>query len=51
MHKYMYMILTYMYEELHVRHEQSTVNVLNIWTPEKFVVINLKFELCGSTIE
>ena len=28
-----------------------TVNFLNIRTPKKFVVINLKFELCGSTIE
>ena len=28
-----------------------TVNFLNIWTPKKFVVITLKFELCGSTIE
>ena len=29
----------------------STVNSLNIRTPKKFVVITLKFELCGSTIE
>ena len=29
----------------------STVNFLNIRTPKKFVVITLKFELCGSTIE
>ena len=28
-----------------------TVNFLNIRTPKKFVVITLKFELCGSTIE
>ena len=28
-----------------------TVDFLNIRTPEKFVVITLKFELCGSTIE
>ena len=28
-----------------------TVNFLNIQTPDKFVVITLKFELCGSTIE
>ena len=28
-----------------------TVNFLNIQTPKKFVVITLKFELCGSTIE
>ena len=28
-----------------------TINFLNIWTPKKFVVITLKFELCGSTIE
>ena len=30
---------------------ESTVNFLNIRTPKKFVVITLKFELCGSTIE
>ena len=29
----------------------STVNFLNIRTPKTFVVITLKFELCGSTIE
>ena len=29
----------------------STVNFLNIRTPKKFVVITLKFEPCGSTIE
>ena len=28
-----------------------TVNFLNIPTPKKFVVITLKFELCGSTME
>ena len=28
-----------------------TVNFLNIRTRKKFVVITLKFELCGSTIE
>ena len=28
-----------------------TVNFLNILTPKKFVVITLKFELCGSTTE
>ena len=28
-----------------------TVNFLNIRTPQKFIVITLKFELCGSTIE
>ena len=28
-----------------------TVKSLNIRTPKKFVVITLKFELCGSTIE
>ena len=27
------------------------VNFLNIRTPKKFVLITLKFELCGSTIE
>ena len=30
---------------------ESTINFLNIRTPKKFVVITLKFELCGSTIE
>ena len=30
---------------------QSAVNFLNIRTPKKFVVITLKIELCGSTIE
>ena len=29
----------------------NTVNFLNIRTPKIFVVITLKFELCGSTIE
>ena len=29
----------------------DTVNFLNIRTPKKFVVITLKFELCGYTIE
>ena len=29
----------------------TTVMFLNIRTPKKFVVITLKFELCGSTIE
>ena len=28
-----------------------TVNFLNIRTPQKFVVLTLKFELCGSTIQ
>ena len=32
-------------------HNEITVNFLNILTPKKFVVITLKFELCGSTIE
>ena len=31
--------------------KSGTVNFLNIRTPKKFVVITLKFELCGSTIE
>ena len=31
--------------------EMGTVNFLNIRTPKKFVVITLKFELCGSAIE
>ena len=30
-------------------HSVGTVNFLNIRTPKKFVVITLKFELCGST--
>ena len=30
---------------------QNTVNVLNIRTPQKYVVITLKFEVCCSTIE
>ena len=30
---------------------QNIVNFLNIRTPKIFVVITLKFELCGSTIE
>ena len=30
---------------------QYTVNFLDIGTPKIFVVITLKFELCGSTIE
>ena len=29
----------------------GTVNFLKILTPKKFVVITLKFEQCGSTIE
>ena len=29
----------------------STVNFLNIRTPKTFVLIILKFELCGATIE
>ena len=29
----------------------TTINFLNIRTPKQFVVITLKFELCGSTIE
>ena len=29
----------------------GTVNFLNIRTPKQFVVITLKFELCGSTTE
>ena len=32
-----------------VRLPSSTINFLNIRTPKKFVVITLKFELCGST--
>ena len=30
---------------------RTTVNFLNIRTPKSFIVITLKFELCGSTIE
>ena len=30
---------------------EITVNFLNIRTPKTFVVITLKFEICGSTIE
>ena len=30
---------------------KGTVNFLNIRTPKKYVLITLKFELCGSTIE
>ena len=30
---------------------RSTVNFLNIQTPKQFVVITLKFEQCGSTIQ
>ena len=29
----------------------NTVNFLNSQTPKKFVVMTLKFELCGSIIE
>ena len=32
------------------KNTEHTVNFLNIWTPKKFVVITLKFELFGSTI-
>ena len=35
----------------HLLNISRTVNVLNILTPQKFVVTTLKFELCGSTIE
>ena len=31
--------------------EVTTVNFLNVWTPQKLVVITRKFELCGPTIE
>ena len=33
------------------REAGGTVNFLNIRTPKNFVVITLKFGLCGSTIE
>ena len=39
--KYHMYVLTWLY----------TLSFLNIQTPKKFVVITLKFELCGSTIE
>ena len=32
-------------------HIANTVYFLNIGTPKIFVVVTLKFELCGSTIE
>ena len=34
-----------------LHHNTPTVNFLNIRTPKTFVVITLKFELCGSIIE
>ena len=34
-----------------VQHLVNTVNFLNIRTPKTFVVITLKYELYGSTIE
>ena len=40
-----------MFIELALSPLHVTVNFLNIRTPKKFVVITLKFELCGSTIE
>ena len=45
-HMFKYIVATH-YNPLH----RNTVNFLNIRTPKKFVVITLKFELCGSTIE
>ena len=38
-------------EVRYTTHNVITVNFLNIRTPKLFVVITLKFELCGSTIE
>ena len=35
---------------LHYAHAKPTVNFLNIRTPKQFVVITLKFELCGTNI-
>ena len=40
-----------LYERQMFQKSQTTVNFLNIRAPKKFVVIPLKFELCGSTIE
>ena len=31
--------------------QTATINFLNIRTPKLFIVITLKFELCGSSIE
>ena len=46
------MISVYSYNALDVRALLPlTVNLLNIQTPKKFVVITQKFELCRSTIE
>ena len=47
------MVLSYHYVSKTVQEmaKQCTVNFLNIRTPKTFVVITLKFELCGSTIE
>ena len=42
--------LTYFFEDKKID-LQPTIIFLNIRTPNKFVVITLKFELCGSTIE
>ena len=36
---------------VHDQKKLDTENLLNIRTPKKIVVITLKFELCGSTIE
>ena len=39
------------YTHLISHYQGHTLNFLNIRTPKKFVVITLKFELCGFTIE
>ena len=44
-------ICIFMQKENKISFENNyTVNFLNIRTPQKFVVITLTFELCGSTI-
>ena len=43
--------MKYGFGVLVILHLKGTVNFLNIRTPKTFVVITLKFELCGSTIE
>ena len=39
------------FSNLNIQIFSNTVNFLNMRTPKKFVLITLKFELCGSTIE
>ena len=40
-----------MLDALSEKNKMVTVNFLNIRKPKRLVVITLKFELCGSTIE